>query len=603
MPPLPVTATATDGADVTTHSLTLGSLLLTGSMPDADHGYELNVLAEGASFGAAKGVQGVVTSLLSDGDLVRITRYGNRDVTFSVEITGPSLVALAEGEAALRREVGRGNTLTWQPPDFLAAATVFEVVTSEMSQTFNDLDELARRRTFSVTLTCLPGARSLAPVTVEAISFGTSRVTIDTCDSAAGWTGTWAGAPRAIDTTFVDPGSLGVQEFENEVGFPPQKWTLTRTGTVDFTATPFLEVEVTTLSSKGGAPLNISASVGTFPGNLPKLLTVSIPGTSYYRVIFDARGAGVVGSITLSHVSDGGVWQGLIVRDVAMSNIPPNITPRQVSRFLEIGGTERTTGSVAVSSRDGSALSLAMVHTSPASGVRGASGYSPSLRPYRLSGNTVTTDAARLSGASEPLKPAAVVSQVPNGSLPDGPYFVAALVKSDTSKTTGIFWTVRTIVGGADIVGQEERGMSYPFTANVWALVPLGVISLPVAQATDAITRVDIQQDTLDAANLTLDDVYLFWAGENCGFTVVNGAKSRLWLDTPDASSLVPTYWTGDDELRGDAHHPGTALLVPGEHPLVPGLMRTWIATTGATATFPLASVTNYERWHSNAAR
>lgn len=581
------------------HSLILGSLDLDERMP-TDDGYSFAVLAEGVSFGSMPGVREVIKSLLSDGELVRTTRYGNREVTFDVEIEGPTLDALALGEAALRRELGRPNTLTWTAPDLFAAPTVFDVLDSEMSQTFDDLDELRRKRTFRVTLTCAPFARSAELTTFQALdTTGTPETIIDTCDSATGWTGAVNGVPfnPPDDDWLGTTGRLYAYDLFNP---GPQLISLTRTGTVSLTGTPYIRVNV---HSNEPELTTASAVIDGVPTDLDLISKRKSPTSSVeYEFLFKIpSGATSLSSLTVSNYSYAD-FAAFGVSEVARSGSPTD-KPHRVSRILEIGGTERTTGSIEVASSDAADLWVTLIHTSPASDLRGSSGYSPSMRPYRTSGNTTTTDAARFSGFSEPLEPNPFVAQVQNVALPDGPYFVAAMVKSDTTGTFRIYWTVRTITdngSGVDIVGEEERSATFAFTAGIWSFVPLGIISLPVAQAANAVTRFDIQSDVSESAVLTLDDAYLFWAAEGCGLTVLSTAQEHVWLDTPDTASPVPTYWTGTNADRSDAYHPGDALLVPGSHPLLPGQMRVWVATLGTT--YPDVSATYYKRWHSNAA-
>lgn len=577
-----------------THSLTLGGLLLTESSPDTDHGYEFNVLADGLGFGVAAGVQEVITSLLADGDLVRVDRYGNREVTFVVEITGPSLGALAYGEAALRREVGRPNSLTWQAPDVLSVPTVFDVVTSEMQQTFDDLDELRTRRTFKVTLTCSPFASSAELTTAAALASGTTSVLIDDCSSATGWTGTRNGAPSPSDgpSTIWEDGSVGIMELSNTVGFPPEEWTLTRTGSMDFTSTRFLDVELTTLSAKGGAPLSVSAYLDGSSKALPMLQARRISDNSgYYEVTFDTGGV-VASSVTFRHVSSAGyghAWQGLQVRNMARSDIAPNVTSHQMARILEVGGTERTPASIHVTSTDGAAdLGLTFVHTSPEDG----SGYSPPLRRWRTAGGTVVSGGP-FSGSREPID-SSFVASVPTASIPRGGYQLVANLRSAVSATSPVYYAVRTQLPDGSLMGEVSGKQSVEFTANVWTTAVLFEdLALPSVRTAAGFVKIDI-----GAVGVEIDEAWLFRMDDDCALTYVNVTSPNLWLDSAGQSSPVPTVWVGDG--RDTSTHPGTLLAGMGAHVLSPDGTAVFVAT--AAATNPMVSAEFFKRWHSNAA-
>lgn len=587
-----------------THSLTLGSLLLTGDLPDADHGYTLSVLAEGMALGRHEGVQEVVRSLLSDGDLVRITRHGNREVAFRVMIEGPSLGALSQGEASLRREIGRANELTWQAPDIFAVPTVFEVITSEMSQTFDDLAELRRRRVFEVTLTCAPFARSINLTTVEALASGTTTVVVDTCDSATGWTGTRNGAASPGDGPSViwEAGSVGIMELSNTVGFPPETWTLTRTGAIDFSDTPYLEVEITTLSAKGGASLSVSAHVDNGPA-LPMLEARRLTAASeYFRVTFDTGGV-AASSITFMHTSSTGyghAWQGLQVRHVARTDIAPNITARQLSRILEVGGTERTPASIHIQPPTGSdPLGLTIVHTSPEMGA----GYSPPLRRWRVSGNTeFPIPGLGFSGKYEAIHPNAFVAEVPISAIPEGGYEVIVALQTDVVGTHVLHWVVKTVLPDGSIVEQPSVGVPCTFpTATAWHLFSLGVVTLPSVRTSGAgKVQIGILRDPTAGGTVIIDDAWVFRVGEGSALTMVDANQPHVWIDSPTIESPSPRVSMGGSSNRTDSYHPHGRLSASGTHTFTPGRVAMFVATRGVDNAH--ASLSYYKRWPNNAA-
>lgn len=552
------------------HSLTLGDLLLTDDLP-SDDGYRLNVLADGASFGVAQSVQEVVTSLLADGDIVRTTRYGNREVTFSVEITGDSLVSVQAGEVALRREIGKGNLLAWEAPDVVPVPTVFEVVDSSMEQVFNDLDELKRRRIFRVSLTCAPWARSLDPVTVSAIAGGATTPTlVDACNSTTGWTSTY------IDTVITSAGGAVISTRSKPMT------DMVRTGSIVMSSTHYLLLEHTGI-------LNVLFINGvTVPVTVARTLT-----NGRTLSVFETSGATITSFRALTKVD------GLLsIFEVSKSATLPQVSPRQVARVIAVGGTERTPASIRVKSANGTdKLGLTIVHTSPEDG----SGYSPPLRRWRTSGNTVTADSTAVSGAREPLHPNAVVAQVPTSSLPEGGYLLCAYIRVGVAGTYSVFFSGVTLlpppnasVGLGPVVNQVR--LTFP-VAHTWVLVPLGLMSLPTVRTSAGKVVVSIQRANTESVDMLIDEAWLFRVDDDCALTIGDIAATNLWIDSPDVNSPVPTYWMGDSmDARA---HPGPSLR-PGNHTLSPDGTATFAATLGTE--YPEVSGTFFRRWHSNAA-
>ena len=561
-----------------THSLTLGSLLLTDSLPDTTHDFKFDVLADGVGFGVAAGVKEVVTSLLSDGDLIRTTRYGNREVSFVVEITGPDLGSLAHGEAALRREIGRGNTLTWQPPDDFALPTVFEVVASEMAQKFDDLDELNKRRKYTLTLTCSPFARSLNPVDVPALVSGAATLfTIDDASSASAWS--------AADDGYGPP---SVSASGGAVAVVGTAMTLLVGLNVptSFASTRYLLVEVAT----NGLPMSLRVGLTEIAPSIVRTLS---SGHSLY--VYDMVDHPSVTAFSFSVYSPTANTKSLTFFDVSRSAAMPQVTPRQITRVIAGRGTERTPGSIKVSSPTSAALGHTIVHTCPETGT----GYSPPLRRWRFDGNSpVTTEAARFSGAYEATEPDAFVAQVPNSALPAGDYLLVARLYSTAAGTFTVSWAASTIVNSVP-QDQQIGDESVTFPAAGWHTFPLAVLSLPTVRSLGPVTQISIQTPTGDAVTTQLDEAWLFLMGEDCGLTIVQNPTENLWLDSPDITSGVPRVWIGDIDDRSDARHPAAGLQAFGSHIISPGGTALF---TAAEVDNPAASAQFYPRWHSNAA-
>lgn len=157
-----------------TVGLTLGSLDL---MDKAGTPFAVATEAEGTEWGNPQPIEVAIRSLLQDGSIVAHEGDDNREVTLRVRITAPDSAALAQGEAALMAELYKRNDLTYTPSDGWSDPTVFDVVTSSLTHTMDDLGEVQGRRIYSVRLVCLPFGRSETATTVTPTptSIGTSR--------------------------------------------------------------------------------------------------------------------------------------------------------------------------------------------------------------------------------------------------------------------------------------------------------------------------------------------------------------------------------------------------------------------------------------------
>jgi len=582
------------------HELVLGDLRF-GEENFHDDDFWFDVHAEGTTFGNSDPVTEVVRSLLADGDLTRITRFGNREVSLRVEVNGPDLQSVALGEAALRRELGKSNVLTWLPPDDVAAPTAFEVLTSSMSQVFDDLDELRRKRVFDVTLTCAPFARSVDLTTVEPLTVEDSALTVvDDCSTGTGWTATRDSASIPVNVNFWDPSSVGVGELTPEVE-APETWTLTRAGSIDFADSPYLVVTARTTAFVPNliAYAGTAADVGTPSADaLPLLAARMIPGGhTEYTFLTDG---GTIAALTLIHRSPAGVpWQVLVAYEVAKTGTPPGETHRQMTRVIETGGTERTPASIHVTSANGTdTIGAAIVHSCPEDG----SGYSPPLRRWRATGNTVTTDSNALSGATEPIHPETFRADVPIASLPAGGYLIMGRFKASVAGTYPITWGVSSVFPPS-FTGEGAYGSETDvtfFANNSWQYAPLAVVTLPTIRGAGEV-RIAVVYNGGEAVTITVDELWAFRVDDDCALTVLSNANPfvHLWLDSADTASHVPTVSIGTSDDRSDAHHPASSLLAMGTHILHPEGTAVF---TAAYTDYPETSATFYRRWHSNAA-
>lgn len=581
-----------------THQLTLGSLLLTDSLPHEDHGYVFNVLADGVSRGVAKGVQEVVRSLLADGDLVRITRYGNREVSFDVQVTGPSLASLSEAEAALRRELGIGNALTWEAPDYLAAATVFDVVTSEMEERFNDLDELRNTRTFTVTLTCAPFARSADLTTVAALDIPPvtpTTATITNADTTAGFTasktvtsfGSGGTAVTQFPVTVTDEGSYVRAAASDSYVSVSISYA---TSAVSMASTKYLSVEMS-----GSAPSTFTLTVGGVTKVYAPVLTrANTGGTTLY--VFDTAGGSFTGFAASTPTIGGAGTVGINVHDISRTDTLPQVSPRQSTRVIEVGGTERAPASLHAYTSSGF-LGNTILHTTPFD----ASGYTPDLSRWRHTGNTPVANVSsrKITGTWEPLQPNPLVARLLSSQLPRGDYILMAAIKSSLTGERAISWAVKSLLVSS-VVGNVTGTAYYNFpVADRLEYVPLGVLSAPVVRSEGFLeTEVHLSNPSPGSVTLHAEEAWLFADGPDSALSIIGTDEAELWLETADMSSSVPRVWVGNSNGR---FHPNSRLMAHGDHRFSPGLVQ--VTSISDANDYLEVDLSYHEHWHSNAAR
>jgi hypothetical protein len=529
-----------------------------------------------------------VPSQMADGDTERVLRHGNRTYRLEFYIEGPTLGALAESEALLRAQLRRPLIpLLHDPGDGLSPSSVYEVQTAQLTPQRRDDHEAHLVRKFTLTLTCAPWARSADAVTVDALESGTNDTPVDACTSTTGWSGSRSGPGSA--SLALWGGFVGVVDLDSAVT-SPEVWTLVRTGAVDFTSTPYLKVEARTVSPVAN---DVRAYVdGT---ELPLLAVRALPGTDGWSE-FTFMATGVASSLAFVHTSAAGEdWQGLVVRSVRRTDINPGETVRQLTRIVEVGGTERTPASIHVQSADGtSSLGVAIIHSSP----EDRSGYSPPLQRWRTVGQTRTADATAFSGNYESINTSSWIAEVPTSALPEGGYVLMARLRAQTAATVTVTWSTSTIF--PDAAAQEGftvGTVQHTFdTGNVWNLVKMDALTLPSVRTKAGKVQIALQVAAASPV-VTLDEAWLFREDDDCALTIVETTRPHLWLDSPDLESPVPRVWVGDGSAT--KVHPGTGLQGMGAHVLSPEGTAVF---TAALTDNPATDATFFRRWHSNAA-
>jgi hypothetical protein len=187
--------------------LDYGTLDLVNADGPSDGGFWFQTLAAGFSLGAPQAVKAAVASLLRDGTVSRIVRYDNRTISLTVQILGPDLQALADGEAALSLVVmgAARQRLVVTPPDGFGKPTAFEVYNATMEPQPDDLAEVragVKSRTFVIAMDCDPFARSATAITQTLTPAVVTPTVVDDCVSTANWAGSGSYQPALTATTY-----------------------------------------------------------------------------------------------------------------------------------------------------------------------------------------------------------------------------------------------------------------------------------------------------------------------------------------------------------------------------------------------------------------
>lgn len=562
------------------------------------------VMAEGTSWGAPVSIEVAVNTFLQDGAIVVTQGHDNREVNVTVRFYGTDLTALNAKEAALFAELEQPNTLTWTPGGG-QPATVFVVVTSSLAQ--NDesfVGEFQARpwRTYSIRLVCEAFPRSLAEVTTASLpATGSTTTLLDACSATTGWTGT-------VDGGAVSPAtSGGAVTLTASVSGGTHAFVLQKTFAATTTSTKYLVIDWRPPSG-----VRFSSLAATGDGvSLPLLFEGPSPTSGYIRSMFQVAASSlavtklswagqfqVLGGVTVSAV--------LSIDNVGVSNVNPIFgTGRQQARSLTVSGSARTQGALAVESAT-AALGDALVYVYPSDAS--TNGYSPPLRQFRAVGNTVTADAAQVSGSTEPVNGVNHISMiVPSGLFPAGSYVLMGRLALSGGGTATVNYNSATAVGGFGVATAPTVSVSLTMT-TAYSIFALGRLQLPIADTDPAARNTTTLQLTISTASTcTYDEFWLFnttigslvWVDCGTGAGSVGGFARRLFIEPPTVTTPRPTVRIGHSADRSDAFFPQT--LKSWQFPeFKPPQVNVFAVTPGATdATVTLR---NFPRWHTNPA-
>lgn len=566
-------------------------------------GYAIEAMADGTNFGGPEAIIEIVRSLLTDGSLAVLEGWDNRTVPIRLRLSAPTAIAgpaLAEAESALMGAIlaTPKAPLIYVPPAQDAATCVFDVVAAKLDRDTSDgwdRDEVMREeRYYLLTLTCLPFARTENTVVVPALGVPippdeATVVDIDTCDSTAGWSYTSSGLMGASQSA-----SAGAIRLTGNVG-AGKLWntTQTRTGSVTMGATPYLRISLSTTRATI-ASVTVTAT-GLGDQTLPVLAIASsaIAGASDYYVQ-PTGGWATFASMRVA-ANDGGsgvsgTSVAVNIHHVARTDALPTIgTTRQQSRTAEVTGSAPTQAAIRLFDETPAALGGdVLVYSSRSS-------WNPSLRPYRASSSTVTTDGDRVSGARNTLA-ADMVFEFAAADLADGTHALMALVDVDVAGD--LSWSARVVdAAGATTLGSEivVSGSVAVGATTGYEVVTLGAVALPVVPV-EGDQKIEL---TLSGtADMSVDEAWLFNLDDGVLTWVRNDDVAWVEIRSPELDATRPSVFGGTGAVDEDGVCIDWACQSFGAHRFDPGLMQ--IFTVCSSSLVSQSEIEFYPRGHSH---
>lgn len=574
------------------HAFHFGDLLISLGQQGgyADHGiFKLALLADGYEVGSPAAVVAAVESQLFDGDLEEITRYGNREMTFRVEISAADGESLAQGEKVLAAQLGRANTIRWLPPVPPVEATIYDVVTSTMAVDTDgdaDIDELRCVRVYEITCTCMPFGRSeFETITPALASGGGSTVTptvtvINDATSLTGWTATRDGAPAPLVVYAGNSLRLNLGAGER-----PFSFTYSPGAAISMSGTPWLRFH-----SQGSLPVtpsSIALSVNGGPPIRPEIIDADF---SYFK-----PGASAISTLTFSATSRKTVDASarVLTRGIARQDAPPIIgTGRQLMRTLEVGGSAPTQSSLTLE-HESTGLGAAVVYVNAEDGR----GYQPPLRRFRASGGTVTTDASTMSGARSAMATGTPeVYDAPMANLAAGEYSVLARVRATGSAGSRSFTRITSPrISGTSLDPISHWTQASLSTSWQWVAMSDALVTIDPATAPSGVFRVQLESNAVD-----IDECLLLNVTTGSLVRVDAGASTRLWIDSPTTTDPQPRIRVGTAADGSDARH--IAMDQIAEFSLLDFEVGTMNVFTACEALNAACSMRHFLRWHTYAA-
>jgi hypothetical protein len=573
--------------------LTLGSLDL---IDPTGTPYAIETLSEGTDWGNPQPIEVAVRSLLQDGSIAVTEGHDNREVRIRVVITSDDMSDLADGDAALFKELGKPNILTYTPPGTGGVDTVFDVVTSSLEQIPDDLAEVDGEHHWSVRLVCLPFGRSASQVSIAALpATGSTTTSVDAGSATTNWTATFDGGS-------VSPGVVsGAVGYASSSVTGTRTIALTRTASITTSSTKYLVVDWSSTPSQK-AVVFTAWTGSTQHEKVSEYVLASGKIRSVFYVV-----ASSVSSVTFkfeSQVFVVAAVRSLYIDNIDRSDVRPIIsTGRQSVRSVAVSGSARTQATIAVEHAT-DALGDCLVYAFKDTGV----GYLPALRQFRTAGSS-TSDSSLVSGARDMLDTTLTYS-IPAKNVPPGPYILLARLKGTGSHTAALNVEIRPLVNGTVLSGPvHEVTASVVVPTSTYSIEVLGPkFMLPMVDLPDNTTatiQIEITDSDTSGFDVDLDEAWLFnlelgtltWF--NCGTTTAasGGSSNRLWMIPPTLDYPRPRILRGFASDKADAFHP--VVFAWGEPEFTPPGSTLFVVTTNAVN--PSVTASYFPRWHSHA--
>lgn len=595
------------------YSLTWGDIDL-ATDGDTGDSYRFECYAD-SQFGSPVPMIQAVASLLVDGDLAVINRWGNREFKVNLTLIGDDGVALASGEAALMlaATAERPAPLVWTPPAFDAAPSVLEVVTCTVERDYDgdwSLDEQQRlQRHFTLTFECLPWVRDADLTTIPAIPAPTSPSTPAVYQTISNISGTPEFSPFVCHSAHFgavteDAGTLSgnswyrayaANTFVGGIVYVAAQ----RTVSTSLAGFPYLTVDAEMSSQVAGGPdpyLRVVVGTAAFEPVAMVPLSLGVGFRYYFSGVPD----------TATDLQVRAYWQVDTVKTTRRLRIfelgrtdrieVDGSSGLQVARTAFVGGSAPTQAAISLDAEAMPLLgSTALIYTGP-------NPVTP-MRPLLASSATVTPDTAMISGAKHALASASVY-RIPVARLADAQYSLLARLNFTGSKT--IAWQARMVaadgstIPGSDLVVSGSTQVTNT-TADPWKIHTLATLALPPVAIDDPVSTHAVEV-TLSMATggstVTVDEVWPLDT-ENGAVTVIHEPSAfqltRVECRSPQIDAPRPAViGTWDGYGSQDI----TRLSTPGTHLLRPGLLHVFTATD--LAKYAECSLTYYRRhgWH-----
>lgn len=574
-----------------------------GNLELTDHPYAFEF---GADFGAGENVYEALAGLLADGEVVTSARTSNREFPMAVWVEAPTLDQAEDPEMALLAEAERArNTVTVHPGDG-ATPFVLETFRAQSRHARSEESERAGMRRFEFTIPARPFSRSVESTLSPIISSPPPPVapviiSVDTCDSAAGWTAYPGPAAQTAGYVYNSTWAEG--------GVTRQD-ALSRAGAVDMTATRYLVVEWWR-SKKDLTPIWTPPVVSTTTIDgplwghpwLPPVQTTILDKTWAQSVYL--LPAAVAPQLAFAGTTNArGDEHRLHIRDIKRTDqLPvPRATGHQAARTITVGGSARTQALMHLW-HDTDALGDILIHTS--SQENGMFSCDPFLT------STAAPTAGTVSSTGKSLS-SPVTYEVP-ASLFDPDRATGYLIMSRLHRTgTGAITTkVDPVVGdpfgsGPVAISGGEQHTIRPHSMIGQTIVCLGAFNLPPRRvdSEDAAVRVTVTLDD-PAGTPVLDDLWMVDI-ETGSLTWINGTGvgvnsnlifGHVWVEPPTVDAPLPRVRTAYDVDGRFGYEMLPSSL--GKHDFPPGEVYVYsVATTAVESNLQLEY---FERWLLNA--